>query len=69
MISAGTFPAADISIGGKLRLWKRQTIDAWIEGNGPPKKGARRANDGPANSSNANIRASREMGMEGGRDE
>ena len=30
MISAGTFPRADIGIGGKLRLWKRETVEAWI---------------------------------------
>lgn len=27
MISAGTFPRADISKGGKLRLWKRETVE------------------------------------------
>ena len=31
MISAGTFPRADISKGGKLRLWKRETVEQWIE--------------------------------------
>lgn len=30
LISAGKFPKADIGIGGKLRLWKRETIEAWI---------------------------------------
>ncbi len=30
MISAGTLPKADIGIGGKLRLWKRETVEAWI---------------------------------------
>jgi len=30
MISAGTFPKADVAIGRKLRLWKRETVEAWI---------------------------------------
>ena len=30
LISAGKFPKADIGIGGKLRLWKRETIEEWI---------------------------------------
>jgi predicted DNA-binding transcriptional regulator AlpA len=30
MISSGQFPKADIGIGGKVRLWKRQTIEQWI---------------------------------------
>lgn len=30
-ISAGTFPKADISIGGKTRYWRRETVEAWIE--------------------------------------
>ena len=29
-ISAGTFPRPDISIGGKVRYWKRETVEAWI---------------------------------------
>jgi len=29
-ISSGTFPRADISIGGKVRYWKRQTVEGWI---------------------------------------
>lgn len=33
MISAGTFPKADIGIGGKLRLWKRETVEDWIARN------------------------------------
>ena len=31
MISAGAFPAADIKIGSKIRLWRRQTIEGWID--------------------------------------
>jgi predicted DNA-binding transcriptional regulator AlpA len=34
MIAAGTFPKADISIGAKTRLWKRSTVESWIEKNG-----------------------------------
>ncbi len=30
MISAGDFPKADVSIGAKIRLWRRVTIEAWI---------------------------------------
>jgi predicted DNA-binding transcriptional regulator AlpA len=30
MISVGAFPKADIGIGGKVRLWRRETIEAWI---------------------------------------
>jgi predicted DNA-binding transcriptional regulator AlpA len=30
LISSGRFPKADIGIGGKLRLWKRETIETWI---------------------------------------
>jgi hypothetical protein len=30
LISSGRFPKADIGIGGKLRLWKRETVEAWI---------------------------------------
>jgi predicted DNA-binding transcriptional regulator AlpA len=30
MISAGAFPRADIGIGGKLRLWKCETVEDWI---------------------------------------
>jgi predicted DNA-binding transcriptional regulator AlpA len=33
MISSGQFPKADISIGGKVRLWKRETVEAWIASN------------------------------------
>ncbi len=33
MISAGTFPRADIAIGGKTRFWKRSTVESWIERN------------------------------------
>lgn len=30
-ISAGTFPRPDISIGGKVRYWRRETVAAWID--------------------------------------
>ncbi len=30
-ISAGTFPRADIALGGKVRYWKRETVEAWID--------------------------------------
>lgn len=30
-ISCGWFPRADIALGGKVRYWKRQTVEAWIE--------------------------------------
>jgi predicted DNA-binding transcriptional regulator AlpA len=33
LISSGRFPKADIGIGGKLRLWKRDTVEAWIASN------------------------------------
>jgi predicted DNA-binding transcriptional regulator AlpA len=33
LISSGRFPRADIGIGGKLRLWKRETVQAWIASN------------------------------------
>jgi predicted DNA-binding transcriptional regulator AlpA len=29
-ISAGAFPKPDIAFGGKVRWWKRETIEAWI---------------------------------------
>ena len=29
-ISAGQFPKPDVAIGGKVRWWKRDTIEAWI---------------------------------------
>ena len=31
LIAAGDFPAADVRIGGRLRLWRRQTVLAWID--------------------------------------
>jgi predicted DNA-binding transcriptional regulator AlpA len=34
LISAGKFPKADIGIGGKIRLWKRATVENWIASNG-----------------------------------
>ena len=30
LISAGRFPAADVRVGGKLRLWRRETVEQWI---------------------------------------
>jgi predicted DNA-binding transcriptional regulator AlpA len=30
-ISAGKFPKPDISLGGKIRYWRRETVEAWIE--------------------------------------
>jgi predicted DNA-binding transcriptional regulator AlpA len=30
-ISSGIFPRPDISIGGKVRYWRRGTVEAWIE--------------------------------------
>jgi hypothetical protein len=32
-ISSGIFPRPDIAIGGKVRYWKRETVEAWIEQN------------------------------------
>jgi predicted DNA-binding transcriptional regulator AlpA len=29
-ISSGLFPKPDIAIGGKVRYWRRETVDAWI---------------------------------------
>lgn len=29
-ISCGQFPRPDICIGGKVRYWKRETVEAWI---------------------------------------
>ena len=29
-VSSGAFPRPDISIGGKVRYWKRETVEAWI---------------------------------------
>ena len=29
-ISAGRFPRADIVIGGKVRMWRRETVETWI---------------------------------------
>ncbi len=29
-ISAGAFPRPDIAMGGKVRYWKRETVEAWI---------------------------------------
>lgn len=29
-ISTGQFPSADVKIGAKVRLWRRETIEQWI---------------------------------------
>lgn len=31
MISAGRFPKAELSIGRKLRAWRRETVEQWVE--------------------------------------
>lgn len=33
-IAAGTFPSPDLSLGAKVRRWKRQTVLDWIEKHG-----------------------------------
>ena len=30
-ISSRQFPRPDIAIGGKVRYWRRETVEAWIE--------------------------------------
>jgi hypothetical protein len=30
-LSSGTFPPADLAIGGKTRLWKRATVLGWVD--------------------------------------
>jgi predicted DNA-binding transcriptional regulator AlpA len=30
-ISSGGFPRPDLAIGGKVRYWRRETVEAWIE--------------------------------------
>jgi predicted DNA-binding transcriptional regulator AlpA len=32
-VSSGQFPRPDISLGGKIRLWKRESVQAWIAAN------------------------------------
>jgi predicted DNA-binding transcriptional regulator AlpA len=32
LISQGAFPKADKAIGKKIRLWKPETVAAWIDG-------------------------------------
>lgn len=29
-ISSGQFPRADVAHGGKVRLWRRATVEAWV---------------------------------------
>jgi predicted DNA-binding transcriptional regulator AlpA len=31
MLSTGQFPPADIQEGGKIRLWRRETVEAWVD--------------------------------------
>lgn len=31
LVSAGKFPPVDVSIGAKLRFWKRQSVEEWID--------------------------------------
>jgi predicted DNA-binding transcriptional regulator AlpA len=33
MISSGKFPKAEVVIGGKIRLWKRETVTSWVATN------------------------------------
>ena len=42
-ISSGTFPRPDIALGGKVRYWKGQTVEAWID--------AQAQSDGPSDMS------------------
>lgn len=30
-VSAGQFPRPDLCIGGKTRLWRRETVEHWID--------------------------------------
>ena len=30
-ISSGQFPRHDIALGAKVRYWKRQTVESWIQ--------------------------------------
>jgi predicted DNA-binding transcriptional regulator AlpA len=30
LVSSGQFPAADVRVGGELRLWRRATVERWI---------------------------------------
>lgn len=30
-VSSDKFPRADISMGGKVRLWRRETVERWID--------------------------------------
>lgn len=38
-VASGTFPRPDISIGGKVRLWKRETVETWIDETARKNKG------------------------------
>ena len=35
LVSAGRFPRADVSIGSKIRLWRRASVERWISEQGP----------------------------------
>ena len=41
-VSTGQFPRPDISIGTKIRYWKRETIEEWIQENGCAETAPRR---------------------------
>ena len=32
-ISAGAFPKADLAQGAKIRLWRKETVEAWLAEN------------------------------------
>lgn len=31
LISENKFPKADVTIGGKIRLWRRETVQSWVD--------------------------------------
>ena len=33
MLSAGEFPRADVAMGQRIRLWRRETVEQWIDDN------------------------------------
>ena len=44
-ISAGMFPKADIAIGAKVRFWRRETVENWINERPRPRRPKGRAGD------------------------
>jgi predicted DNA-binding transcriptional regulator AlpA len=40
LISSGKFPPADIRLGGKIRLWRRSTVETWINDQAGPQRAA-----------------------------